>query len=270
MDKNSSSTSTISSIRAVNRDSGLSNNIMVYRLALLLEQHPFPLQSTTTLLTTERESLIAQLQTTLSQNALTVEDYRQTLKNKYYEEYLNKFGGVQQSQQDNSSRVGNLIEKKKQTFLQQMFSAGQHNLPLEQSSNYQSSDKDKEVIQPEPSSTQENETLKQSLIPAVMNTIMTMGKDTTNTGRVYNGIVYRLQLLFKEDIQFLNVNRKTDPPNAIAFSAYKDESNEFKITENNLSHPETLRIIAFDKQQRQQSQAQDNYKDRDRGSELGD
>lgn len=269
MENNPSSTSTIETIRTVNRDNGLSNNIMAYRLALLLEKNPPNLQSTTILSTPERETLLSQLKTTLSQNSQTVEDYRQSLKNKYYEEYLNKFGVATQSQQDNLTRVNNLIEKKKLTFLQQMFKAGQHNLPLGQSSNYQCSEKLPQGVQPEPPSNQTNETLKQSLIPAVMNTIMRMGKDT-NTGRIYEGIAYRLQLLIKEGMQLVSVRRKTDPPDAIAFKAYKDESNEFKITENNLSPEETQRLITFDKQQRQQPQAQDNHKEQDHSSELGD
>ncbi|RCJ40902.1 hypothetical protein A6770_36995 [Nostoc minutum NIES-26] len=270
MKDNQSFTSTIETIRTVNHSSGISNNIMVYKLALIIEQYSPLEKSTTTLLTPEREALQAQLGTTLSQNAQTVENYRQTLKNKYYEEYLKKFGVTQQSnvlQQDNSTRVENLIAQKKQTFLQKMSENG-HKSPLGQKSNYSSPDKNKEAIQSETPSSQQNQTAKQFLIPAIMRTVMTMGKDT-GTGRIYEGIAYRLQLLMKEGMQFVSVSRKSGLPQT-AFSAYKDESNEFKITENNLSPSETQRFITFDKQQRQQPQAQDNPIHKDNSTELGD
>lgn len=267
--ENNHFSSIMETICAINRDSGLSNNIMAYRLALIIEQNPRTFQSTSTLSTQQRETLLSDLKTSLSHNSQSVENYRQSLKNQYYEQYLTKFGvapsSTNEPQPDNFSRVNNLIDQKKQTFLQQNLSSGKHNLLFGRSSNYPFPDQLPHIVPPESPSTQTNESLKQSLIPAVMNTIMTMGKDTDNTGRVYNGIVYRLQLLLKEGIQFLNVNRKSDPPDAIAFSAYKDESNEFTITQNNLSDQETLRLITFDKQQTKHLKISDNQ---NKGIEL--
>jgi hypothetical protein len=249
--------------------------MMTYRLALIMEQQPQELQSTTTLDATAREGLQAQLRTALSQsqNTQTVDDYRQTLKNKYYQEYLQKLGVAQQAtampQPDNATRVENLIALQKQKFLQEMFDRGQDKLPLGQKSNYSTPEPVTPVVQPEPTLPQDNQTVKQSLISAIMNTVMTMGKDS-HQGRIYEGIAYRLQLFMKEGMQFVSVKRKSGNPQT-AFAAYKDgDEQEFQVTENNLSNEETLRLIKFDRQQAQQRDTQNGLnKDKD-SSELGD
>ena len=114
MYSNQSSNSLQETVSNINRDSGISNNMMAYRLALFLEKHPPSLQSTTTLDASERENLQSELRTTLSQNLQNIENYRQNLKQKYYTEYLEKFAVTQQSsvtsQPDNSRRVENLKE----------------------------------------------------------------------------------------------------------------------------------------------------------------
>lgn len=272
MQNNQSSNPVLETISTVNHDSGLSNNMMAYRLALIIEKNPPEVQSSTILDNSERESLQTDLKAALSQNTQNIENYRQTLKNKYYTEYLEKFGVAQQKvvvpQQDNSTRVENLIAEKKQTFLQKMFEAGKHQLPLDHKPN--SVDKVPETIQPEKNvSPAIDEVAKKSLIPAVIQTVLTMGKDTENQGRIYEGIAYRLQLLIKEGMQLLSVKRKSGNPET-AFTAYKDDSNEFKITQNNLSDEETNRLIAFDRQQtKQQPKAQDNHTDKD-SAELGE
>ena len=274
---NQSSNSLQQIISTINRDSGISNNMMAYRLALIMEKHSSQLQSITTLDASKRENLQGEMKTALSQNTQSTEDYRQNLKQKYYAQYLDKFGVTQESpiapQQDNSTRVENLIAQKKQTFLQKMFEAGQHELPLGQKSSSvdNSINKTPETIQHENNiSSGIGKLAEKSLIIAVMRTVMTMGKDTENQGRIYEGIAYRLQLFIKEGMQLLTVNRKTDNPET-AFTAYKDDSNEFQITQNNLSHSEANRLIAFDKQQTEfQSKPQSNYIHKDNNTELGD
>ncbi|WGV29081.1 hypothetical protein [Halotia branconii] len=274
MQNNESSSLVMETISTVNRDSGLSNNIMAYRLALMIKKHPDEVQSTTTLDTSKRENLQEDLRTALSKNTQNVEDYRQNLKDKYYTEYLNKFGVAQQRsdavpQQDNSTRVENLIAEKKQTFLQKMFEAGKHELPLGRKSS--SPDKVPEIIQPENTdSSVVDEAAKKSLIPALMRTVMTMGKDT-NQGRTYEGLVYKLQLWIKEGMQSLSVSRKGGNPQ-IAFTAHKDgDEQEFQITQNNLSEEETNRLITFDKQQTaQQPKTQDNSINKNDSAELGE
>lgn len=272
MQNNQSSNSVLETVTTINRGSGLSNNMMAYRLALIIEENLPEVQSTTILDTSERESLQADLRAALSQNTQNIENYRQTLKNKYYAEYLEKFGVAQQKvvvpQQDNSTRVENLIAEKKKTFLQQIFEAGAQKLPLGQKAK--NIDKVPEGIVPSSIvSPQEDEVVQKSLIPSVMKTVLTMGKDTENQGRIYEGIAYRLQLLMKEGMQLLSVKRKSGNPET-AFTAYKDESNEFKITQNNLSDSETNRLIAFDRQQtKQQPKTQDNHINKD-SAELGE
>ncbi|MCC5618615.1 hypothetical protein LC605_26705 [Nostoc sp. CHAB 5836] len=273
MQNNQSFSSVLENISTINRGSGLSNNMMAYRLALIIEKNQPEAQSSPTLDTSERESLLFDLRTALSQNTQNVENYRQALKNKYYTEYLNKFGVAQQStavpQQDNSTRVDNLIAEKKQTFLQKMFDARQHELPLGQKAK--NIDKVSEVIPPESIvSPQSDEVVKKSLIPSVIKTVLTMGKDTENQGRIYEGIAYRLQLLIKEGMQLVSVKRKSGNPET-AFTAYKDDSNEFKITQNNLSDQETNRLIAFSRQQtKQQPKTQDNQISKNDNTELGE
>lgn len=272
-----SSNSLQQTVSTINRDSGISNNMMAYRLALIMEKYSSQLESITTLDASERENLQGEMRTALSKNAQSTEDYRQNLKQKYYAQYLDKFGVTQESpiasQQDNSTRVENLITQKKQTFLQKMFEAGKHELPLGQKfiSVSNSINKTPETIQPENNiSSGIGKLAEKSLITAVMRTVMTMGKDTENQGRIYEGIAYRLQLLMKEGMQLLSVHRKTGNPET-AFTAYKDDSNEFKITQNNLSYSETNRLIAFDKQQTvQQPTSQSNHIDKDNSTELGD
>ncbi|MBE9002882.1 hypothetical protein IQ274_33035 [Nostoc sp. LEGE 12447] len=280
MYSNQSSNSLQETVRNINRDSGISNNMMAYRLALFLEKHPPSLQSTTTLDASERENLQSELRTTLSQNLQNIENYRQNLKQKYYTEYLNKFAVTQQSsvasQPDNSARVENLIAQKKNTFLQQIFELGVQKLPLGQ--RVSKDEREQEALSKEEDNinkSRENnvspaiDIAEKSLIKAVMRTVMTMGKDTEQ-GRIYEGIAYRLQLFIKEGMQLLSVHRKTGNPKT-AFTAYKDDSNEFKITQNNLSHTETNRLIAFDKQQTaQQPTSQSNHIDKDNSTELGD
>lgn len=280
MYSNQSSNSLQETVSNINCDSGISNNMMAYRLALFLEKHPPSLQSTTTLDASERENLQSELRTTLSQNLQNIENYRQNLKQKYYTEYLEKFAVTQQSsvtsQPDNSVRVENLIAQKKNTFLQQIFESGVQKLPLGQRvSKEEKEQRTGSQAQKNINKSRENNVspainiAEKSLIKAVMRTVMTMGKDTEQ-GRIYEGIAYRLQLFIKEGMQLLSVHRKTGNPET-AFTAYKDDSNEFKITQNNLSYSETNRLIAFDKQQTvQHLESQPNHIDKDNSTELGD
>lgn len=278
---NQSSNSLQETVSTINRDSGISNNMMAYRLALIMEKHSSQLQSITTLDASERENLQGEMKTVLSQNAQSTEDYRQNLRQKYYTEYLNKFAVTQQSsitsQPDNSARVENLIAQKKNTFLQQIFESGVQKLPLGQ--RVSKDEREQEALSKEENNinkSRENNVspaidkiAEKSLIKAVMRTVMTMGKDTEQ-GRIYEGIAYRLQLFIKEGMQLLSVHRKTGNPET-AFTAYKDDSNEFQITQNNLSHLETNRLIAFDKQQTvQQPESQSNHIHKDSSTELGD
>lgn len=244
------SSSVVETISSINRNSGYSNNQLAYRLALMMEKFPpSSIQSTPVLDTQERSHIIDQMRNTLSisQNAQSTEDYRQALKDKYLKEYSQKFGlsqgekGEQTPSISNSTRVENLIAEKKKTFLQQML---------------QSKRKLHEVDsqQPTPVESEQNEAAKKSLIPALMNILMTKGQDTV-AGRVYEGISYRLNLLMREGIQRLSVWRKSD--NQTAFSAYKvDGKEEYNVIQNNLSPEETQKLINFEKIQRQQSQSQ--------------
>lgn len=126
-----------SSITTINRDSGLSDNQLAYRLALMMEKYPPSPSITPTpaLDTTERESIMAEMRNTLSltQNAQSAEDYRQSLKEKYLKEYAQKFG-LNKSEQttdiSKSTRVENLIAQKKKTFLQEILQSKERKLPL--------------------------------------------------------------------------------------------------------------------------------------------
>lgn len=274
MQHNQSSNSVVETLSIINRETGLSDNIMAYRLALIMEKNSSVIQPTTTLDPTERENFQSELKTTLSlsKNTQTTEDYRQALKNKYYEEYLQKFGVNKQAQaplpEQNNSRIENLIAQKKKTFLQQIFESKQRNLPLAPQQN--------QKISPQPEGRSENNAVSpvgdeitiKSLIPAIMKTVVTMGKDT-NTGRIYEGIAYRLQLWMKEGMQLVSVKRKNGTPEN-AFTAYKeDDSTQFKTGENNLTDEEAQRIINFAQQQDPQP-SQTGMIESDDNVELGD
>ncbi|QFS52606.1 hypothetical protein GXM_10361 [Nostoc sphaeroides CCNUC1] len=241
--------------------------MMAYRLALMMERVPHPVQSPVELDSQSRQILEDKLRNILTQSTQNIEDYRQQLKNKYLAEYSQKFGVTQSEtpvteQPNNFSRVENLITQRKHIFLQSMIAQGS-----------------KANLTPPTSPNQGDEFSKKSLIPAVVQTIIAKGQDTKNEGRVYEGVLYRLQLLIKEGIQFINVNRKTQS-NQKAFAAYKDHTNEFTITSNNLSTEEAQKIVAFNQQRIAKSQAQKSpikteknqefSFDKDDNSELGD
>jgi hypothetical protein len=270
------STDVRETIASINRGSGISNNMMAYRLALMMERVPqTTVQSPIELDSQLRQNLEDNLRSILTKSTQNTEDYRQQLKNKYLAEYSQKFGVTQTEeplteQPNNFSRVENLITQRKHIFLQQMIAQRESNANLTPSTPA-----NQEVNK----QYQGDDFSKKSLIPAVVQTIIAKGQDTKNEGRVYEGVLYRLQLLIQEGIQFINVNRKTQS-NQNAFAAYKDHTNEFTITSNNLSTEEAQKIVAFNQQRIAKSQSQslpvqtDKTQqftlEKDEHSELGD
>jgi hypothetical protein len=245
------STDVRETIASINRNSGISNNMMAYRLALMMERVPHPVQSPIELDSQSHQNLEDKLRNILTKSTQNVEDYRQQLKNQYLAEYSQRFGVTQPEkivteQPNNFSRVENLITQRKHIFLQQMMAQGEANTNLTPSTPA-----NQEVNKQH----QGDDFSKKSLIPAVVQTIIAKGQDTKNEGRVYEGVLYRLQLLIKEGIQFININRKTQS-NQKAFTAYKDHTNEFTITSNNLSNEEAQKIVAFNQQRIAKQQAQ--------------
>ncbi|MEJ1934416.1 hypothetical protein WDZ92_29830 [Nostoc sp. NIES-2111] len=239
------SSSVSETITTINRESGLSDNQLAYRLALWMEKYPPSPSITPALETTERESIMAEMRNTLSlsHNAQSTEDYRQSLKEKYLKEYTQKFGLAQAEKTplDNSTRVENLIAERKKTFLQQILQSKERKLPFV---DHQTSI---------PKENENHEEAKKSLIPALMNILVTKGQDTIG-GRIYEGISYRLNLMMREGMQRLVVWRKSD--NQSAFSAYKvDGKEEYNVIHNNLSQQETQKLINFDIRQKQQQKS---------------
>ncbi|MBD2511195.1 hypothetical protein H6G91_28750 [Nostoc muscorum FACHB-395] len=245
------STDVRETIASINRNSGISNNMMAYRLALMMEKVPHPVQSPVELDSQSRQNLEDKLRNILTKSTQNIEDYRLQLKNQYLAEYSQRFGVTQSEtpvteQPNNFSRVENLITQRKHIFLQQMMAQRESNANLTPSTPA-----NQEVNKQH----QGDDFSKKSLIPAVVQTIIAKGQDTKNEGRVYEGVLYRLQLLIKEGIQFININRKTQS-NQKAFAAYKDHTNEFTITSNNLSNEEAQKIVAFNQQRIAKQQAQ--------------
>ncbi|MEH1794966.1 hypothetical protein [Nostoc sp.] len=180
------STDVRETIASINRNSGISNNMMAYRLALMMEKVPHSVQSPIDLDSQSRQILEDKLRNILTTSTQNIEDYRLQLKNKYLAEYSQKFGITQSEtpvteQPNNFSRVENLITQRKHIFLQQMIAQ-----------------ESKANLTPPTSPNQGDEFSKKSLIPAVVQTIIAKGQDTKNEGRVYEGVLYRLQLLIKE------------------------------------------------------------------------
>lgn len=269
------STDVRETIASINRGSGISNNMMAYRLALMMERVPqSTVQSPIELDSQSRQNLEDNLRGILTKSTQNIEDYRQQLKNQYLAEYSQKVSAQREKtvteQPNKFSRVENLITQRKHIFLQQMMAQAESN-----ANSTPSTPANQEVNKQH----QGDDFSKKSLIPAVVQTIIAKGQDTKNEGRVYEGVLYRLQLLIKEGIQFINVNRKTQS-NQKAFAAYKDHTNEFTITSNNLSTEEAQKIVAFNQQRiaKEQSQSlpiqtdktQEFSFDKDDHSELGD
>jgi len=269
------STDVRETIASINRGSGISNNMMAYRLALMMERVPqSTVQSPIELDSQSRQNLEDNLRGILTKSTQNIEDYRQQLKNQYLAEYSQKFGVAQREktvteQPNNFSIVENLITQRKHIFLQQMMAQGESN-----ANSTPSTPANQEVNKQH----QGDDFSKKSLIPAVVQTIIAKGQDTKNEGRVYEGVLYRLQLLIKEGIQFINVNRKNES-NQKAFAAYKDHTNEFTITSNNLSTEEAQKIVAFNQQRIAKQQAQPPIQtdknqefsfDKDDNPDLGD
>ncbi|MHC0067384.1 hypothetical protein ACWATR_31480 [Nostoc sp. UIC 10890] len=253
------SNSVAETITIINRNSGFSDNQMVYRLALMMEKHPPSPSITPALEPTQRENIIGEVRNTLSltQNAQSTEEYRRSLKQKYYQEYAQKFGLGQTEQipdMENSTRVEDLINEKKKTFLQQILETKGRKLPFVDSQQSKSVE------------SENDEVAKKSLIPALMNIIVTKGQDIIG-GRVYEGMAYQLNLLMREGMQRLTIWRKSD--NQSAFSAYKvEEEEEYKVIHNHLSPQEIQKLINFDiRVQQQQPPPQQNERSPD-GPEL--
>jgi len=237
------SSSVAETINIINRDSGLSDNQLAYRLALMMEKFPpSSIQTTPVLDTKERETIMGEMRNilSLSQKRESTEDYRLSLKEKYLKEYTEKYGlnkGGQTPEISNSQRIEDLIANRKKTFLQEILQSKGRKLP--------------NVNRPVATSESNNPSVaKKSLIPALMNIIDTRGQET-NDGRVYEGKFYKLQLLIQQGMQLLSVWRNNS--NQSAFTAQKaDSSLDYQVTHNDLSSEETDKLINFDQKQRQQ------------------
>ncbi|MBD2450509.1 hypothetical protein H6G76_25820 [Nostoc sp. FACHB-152] len=263
-----SSSSILETISSINRDTNISHNMMAYRLGLLMEKHSSHIQPTVSLDTNEREHLLKEARTifSLSNTTQNIEDYRQSLKDKYYKEYLQKFEINQPisdaSALNNSIRVDNLIADKKKVFLHQIIEREQRQLPKDTEPKIQSEN--------HASTPAEGEAINKSIIGSILNTLVNMGQDTDNQGRIYDGIAYQLQLWMKEGIQLLNVNRKNGSPYN-AFTAVKQDTQaQFQILQNNLSQEESQRIINFDRVHNTQQSHIHPTIDPDDNAELGD
>lgn len=270
-------TSVIDTISTLNSSTGISNNMMAYRLSLIMEYaKQNPIESTNT--PEKREDTQEELGKLLSTDTPSIEEYRQSLKNQFLLEYLNKFGVDKaesetkaetkaQTQSPTPTRVENLIAQKKEQFLNQMLEAQKPNTSWLQREtnniskvNETSSDNELDNSPSAPN----------DLIPAVMGTVIAKGEDTKNQGRVYEGVAYRLQLLIQEGMQLLRIHRKNDQSKA--FEAYKDDDiSEFKVIENNLTPSETQNIIEFDRQRLfQENQTQSRPLPQNNSPEIGD
>lgn len=255
--------SAIETINSINRVRGVSNNMMAYRLSLIMQQakeNSTPLATENQALSQEHQEEFTKL---LSKSPATqnVEDFRQKLKDRYYSEYLSKFEAklsVESQKQDTPTRVERLIAEKKSQFLQMQKSK------LEEKPDHNQSKASPEIDSSLP---EQSEATNKLLIPAMMGLIVAKGQNTDERTRIYEGVRYKLQLLMKEDKQFLSINRKDRKPEK-AFNAYKNDKNsQFKILENNLTEQETHGIIEFNKQRIVQ-EAQN--KDKDNNLDLGD
>ncbi|MCC2692819.1 hypothetical protein [Nodularia sp. LEGE 04288] len=255
--------SAIETINSINRVRGVSNNMMAYRLSLIMQQakeNSTPLATENQALPQERQEELTKL---LSKSPTTqnLEDFRQKLKNRYYLEYLSKFEaklGVELQKQDTPTRVERLIAEKKSQFLQMQQSK------LEEKPDHNQSKASPKIYSSLP---EQSEATNKLLIPAMMGLIVAKGQNTDARTRIYEGVRYKLQLLMKEGKQFLSINRKDRKPEK-AFNAYKNDKNsQFKILENNLTEQETHGIIEFNKQRIVQ-EAQN--KDKDNNLDLGD
>ncbi|GEM_PF-1444925 len=276
-------------IASVNRDSGVTNNMMAYRLSIVIEASGIKASgaSIKPIDEQQRQNSQSDLRRILTTNTQGIEQYRQDLKQKYLSEYLTNFGATfdatQQSQEmkpvEVSSRVDELIASRKDAFIQKIIESSKEVKPTSISSvNKSDVNRQPEAVQPDKSRlSQPDEVTKKTLIPAVLETIIAKGENTPN-GRSYEGVFYKLQLLIEKGKQLVNIERKNEQNGEReAFLAYKDSTNnEFTITKNNLSSEEVQTLITFNKQRiakenaREKSQPPVRENDKKGSAELGD
>jgi hypothetical protein len=273
-------------IASVNRDSGVTNNMMAYRLSIVIEASGASIKPNAIIDEQQRQNSQSELRKILTTNTQGIEQYRQDLKQKYLSEYLTNFGATfdatQQSQEMKPvevSRVDKLIASRKDAFIQEIIESSKEVKPTSISSvNKSDVNRQPEAVQADKSHlSQPDEVTKKTLIPAVLETIIAKGENTPN-GRSYEGVFYKLQLLIEKGKQLVNIERKNDQNGEReAFLAYKDSTNnEFTITKNNLSPEEVQTLITFNKQRiakesaREKSQPPVIENDKKGSAELGD
>jgi hypothetical protein len=266
--------SVIETINSINSGSGISNNMMAYKLSLIMQQaKDQPVLAEDNQTSQEQKQELTKL-LSKSNHTHNIEEFRRNLKNKYYLEYLTKFESklnTQPQEQDASTRIEKLIAEKKSQFL-----------PLQQSKLEALFEPEQpptpSTATPEISSTQythspeKDETAKKFLIPAIMGIIVSHGQTADDDkSRVFEGVKFRLQLLIKEGMQFLSINRQDKSPEK-AFNAYKDGNNEFRILENNLTTQETQDLLQLHRQKLESSHQliREQYPHHDNEPELGD
>lgn len=260
--------SVIEKINSINTGSGISNNMMAYRLSLIMQQatdQPALVDDNRT--SQEHQEELSKL---LSKSHPThnIEEFRRNLKHKYYLEYLHKFESklnTQSPEPNASTRIERLIAEKKSQFLPIQLSKlerteSQPVLEVQNILSPQSDDPAKKILIPavtEQTSSQpvleaptqryirspEDETTQKFFIPAIMGLIASQGQSQDDNSRTYESAKYTLHFLIEEGTQFLTINRKHSQPKK-AFSAYNDENNpDFRILENNLQPQEIHRFI---------------------------
>uniref|UniRef100_UPI00082E5423 hypothetical protein n=1 Tax=Anabaena sp. (strain CA / ATCC 33047) TaxID=52271 RepID=UPI00082E5423 len=241
-------------INSINTGSGISNNMMAYRLSLIMQQaKDQPVLVDNNQNPQEHQEELRKL---LSKSHPThnIEEFRRNLKHKYYLEYLHKFESklnTQSPEPNASTRIERLIAEKKSQFLpiqlsklertESLSALDAQNIPavIEQTSSQPVLEV--QNIQPAQRyirSPEEDETTKKYFIPAIMGLIASKGQSKDDNSRTYESAKYTLHFLIQEGTQFLSVHRKHSQPKK-AFSAYNDENHrDFRVLENNLQPQE--------------------------------
>ncbi|MBW4558060.1 MAG: hypothetical protein KME59_19430 [Trichormus sp. ATA11-4-KO1] len=266
--------STLEKIKQVN-PGGISDNMMVARLSRILNEtkNAEKEKDNLTVDSPERQQQPQQELGKLLSQGQNTDEYKQQLKQQYLSQYLAKFGLEEQKPQPQPSAVITQLEK-----LSERQKSRQQSVPQKQSISSIVKDKFSKAVE---SVMGQNERTnkdqeKKPFIIAVMDAIITRGKNIGNGINTYENEGYKAQLQVQNTKQILSIDRKKLQPQQQnpAFQAEKEGANDFKILRDDLSQAEVKNIVELNQQeppsQSPQTRIQQKRKEKDKGLDIGD
>ncbi|YAF99145.1 MAG: hypothetical protein AB3A66_27095 (plasmid) [Nodularia sp. CChRGM 3473] len=267
--------STLNKIKEIN-PGGISDNMMVARLSRILnETKDLEKEKANLAVDPESQNQPQQELGKLLSQGQNIDEYKQQLKQQYLSQYLAKFGLEEQKPQPQTSTIITQLEKlsERQKLLKESVLQKE-----KQSISSILKDRFSKAVE---SVRGQNEQLnkdqeKKPFIRAVMDAIITRGKNIGNGINTYENEGYKAQLQVQNTKQILSIDRKKLQPQQQnpAFQAEKEGANDFKILKDDLSQAEVKNIVELNQQepssQSPQTRIQQKRKEKDKGLDIGD